>query len=207
MDRLEDEGAFLEDSAALSKQINDASARIQSLNKAKQELAAKKQQRLQVAATAYLECEEVDLDAMDADITLRERALPAQEREVEMLNTVLSTLNERQNQQQQLAAALRLGGLRNRMQELDKALESFAPAYGEATNALQRIIIEMVAVGMARNRLAPKIPGTSQIAMEAQFQIPAPLLPAFKGMGGWFNVDAEAKARMKEILADLGVMA
>jgi hypothetical protein len=202
------EAPWLLEGEQLQRQINEAHEKLRAFDAHKQKLAAKKQLRLQRAASAIIDGTKADVAALDAEIATLEREQPAHEREAAAINVAINTLSERQRSQQLLAESVRHAGLRSRMRELEAHLDAVAPLYVALVKQLRDAATELAAVTMARNRIAPKIAGSSQLdGMAAGFSIPAPSLKAFDGIAGSVDLRRQAEVRMREILNDLGVRA
>jgi hypothetical protein len=173
----------------------------------KQQLADVKAKRLKVGAAAFIDGREQDLKALDADIAQREAKIVALEKDTDIANHAMAELQARISEKRRELELLRQEGLRVRVRQLEIALREHAPQFQAQAEAFKDAIVELSAIAMARDRLGPLVPGNTQIGSVgiAQVEINTPKLPAFDGIGGYFNLHAAAEARMRIILAELGV--
>ena len=173
----------------------------------KQQLADVKAKRLKIGAAAFIDGREQDLKALDADIAQRESKIVALEKDTDIANHAMAELQARISEKRRELELLREEGLRIRVRQLEIALRDHAPHFEAQVETFKAAIVELSAIAMARDRIGPLVPGNSQIGSIglAQLDIGVPRLPAYEKIGGHFNLHAAAEARMRIVLAELGV--
>jgi hypothetical protein len=173
----------------------------------KQELAGIKAKRLQAGAAAFIDGKQQDLKSIDADIARREAIIVALEKDADIANHAMATLTERMQEKHREVALLKQEGLRVRVRQLEATLRDFAPEFQAKVEAYKDAVIEMTAIAMARDAIGPLVPGNTQVGSGgiAEVTVLVPQLPAYKSLGGIFNLHGAAQARMRQILAELGV--
>lgn len=173
----------------------------------KQELANIKAKRLQAGAAAFIDGKQQDLKAIDTDIAQREAVIVALENDADIANHAMATLTERMQEKHREVALLKQDGLRVRVRQLEIALRDFAPEFQAKIEAYKDAVIQMTAIAMARDAIGPLVPGNTQVGSGgiAEVTVLVPQLPAYKPLGGIFNLHGAAQARMRIILAEMGV--
>jgi hypothetical protein len=173
----------------------------------KQQLADVKAKRLKVGAAAFIDGREQDLKALDTDIALREAKIVALEKDTDIANHAMAELQGRISEKRRELELLRQEGMRVRVRQLEIALREHAPQFQAQAEAFKAAIVELSALALARDRIGPLVPGNSQIGSIglAQVDIGVPHLPAYEKVGGHFNLNVAAEARMRVILAELGI--
>jgi len=207
--RMDEEQRISREAAELQRRCNELEKVKHAVDAPRQKLQTLKRRKLEAQAQALIRETTYDVTAISGEIAATEHEVTQLQSEADVADAALVTLTAQLQEKHALLASMRADGMRMRVRGLEEQLADFAPEFKEALEAYKRVIIEMSALALARDKLGPNVPGNSMIGSVGltSLTVYVPRVPAYQGIGGTFRLDGPAEARMKEILDGLGVRA